>query len=239
MLSSSPSIGPLLVYQFGYEHARRDPTPPLSSWLPWAARREVCAAQEHVMLRSAQCLLGQRRGIEPVVLAAIQRQAHQVASSSVLGSSSVPAGVDQGAADGTYRLRTSLSPGPTALRPPARLPVHMAERRRLPYPGRRVGRPQRRRPAADLCQVRRGPGRARQAPHQRSPRPGLTWARIGHSDLHFSTPDRTQPHTRDRSRPRDPGITAGHQPRTKAFTQWGGWGSNPRPADYESAALTG
>ena len=23
------------------------------------------------------------------------------------------------------------------------------------------------------------------------------------------------------------------------FLQWGGWGSNPRPADYESAALTG
>jgi hypothetical protein len=46
MLSSSPSIGPLLVYQLGYEQARRDPTPPLSSWLPWAARREVCAAQE-------------------------------------------------------------------------------------------------------------------------------------------------------------------------------------------------
>jgi hypothetical protein len=24
-----------------------------------------------------------------------------------------------------------------------------------------------------------------------------------------------------------------------AFEEWGGWGSNPRPADYESAALTG
>ena len=23
------------------------------------------------------------------------------------------------------------------------------------------------------------------------------------------------------------------------FELWGGWGSNPRPADYESAALTG
>jgi hypothetical protein len=22
-------------------------------------------------------------------------------------------------------------------------------------------------------------------------------------------------------------------------SRWGGWGSNPRPADYESAALTG
>ena len=28
-------------------------------------------------------------------------------------------------------------------------------------------------------------------------------------------------------------------PRTRTFKQWGGWGSNPRPADYESAALTG
>ncbi len=31
---------------------------------------------------------------------------------------------------------------------------------------------------------------------------------------------------------KEAGKTAGH-------TQWGGWGSNPRPADYESAALTG
>jgi hypothetical protein len=31
--------------------------------------------------------------------------------------------------------------------------------------------------------------------------------------------------------------------RSKALTcgsdEWGGWGSNPRPTDYESAALTG
>ena len=26
---------------------------------------------------------------------------------------------------------------------------------------------------------------------------------------------------------------------TAAQLWWGGWGSNPRPADYESAALTG
>jgi hypothetical protein len=24
-----------------------------------------------------------------------------------------------------------------------------------------------------------------------------------------------------------------------AIEEWGGWGSNPRPTDYESAALTG
>jgi hypothetical protein len=26
---------------------------------------------------------------------------------------------------------------------------------------------------------------------------------------------------------------------TCGFNEWGGWGSNPRPTDYESAALTG
>ena len=26
---------------------------------------------------------------------------------------------------------------------------------------------------------------------------------------------------------------------TCGFGEWGGWGSNPRPTDYESAALTG
>jgi hypothetical protein len=45
-----------------------------------------------------------------------------------------------------HGLRASLSLGPTALRPPARLPVHPAEWRRLPHPGRRVGRAQRGRP---------------------------------------------------------------------------------------------
>jgi hypothetical protein len=30
-----------------------------------------------------------------------------------------------------------------------------------------------------------------------------------------------------------------NQPKQYTSSQWGGWGSNPRPADYESAALTG
>ena len=49
---------------------------------------------------------------------------------------------------------------------------------------------------ADLRQVRCGPGRASQAPNQRSPTPELTWARIGHSDLHFPTHGRIRPHKR-------------------------------------------
>ncbi len=38
-----------------------------------------------------------------------------------------------------------------------------------------------------------------------------------------------------------PTILAESQPDSinPGQTAWGGWGSNPRPADYESAALTG
>jgi integrase len=46
-------------------------------------------------------------------------------------------------------------------------------------------------------------------------------------------------HRDDNTRSRWSGVSAGQQPRTRTFRQWGGWGSNPRPADYESAALTG
>jgi integrase len=46
------------------------------------------------------------------------------------------------------------------LRPAARLPLHVAERRRLPNPGCRVGRTRRGRADPDLRQVRRRPGRA-------------------------------------------------------------------------------
>ena len=44
-----------------------------------------------------------------------------------------------------------------------------------PDPGSRVGRSQCGRAAADLCEVRHRPGRARQAPDRRSAAPGLTW----------------------------------------------------------------
>ena len=29
------------------------------------------------------------------------------------------------------------------------------------------------------------------------------------------------------------------RPRARHTIEWGGWGSNPRPKDYESSALTG
>jgi len=56
------------------------------------------------------------------------------------------------------------------------LPVHMAERWCLPHPGGGVGRAWGRRAAADLRQMRRRPGRARQAPDERSTAAGLTWS---------------------------------------------------------------
>jgi hypothetical protein len=64
-------------------------------------------------------------------------------------------------------------------------------------------------------------------------------ARIWHSDLHFPAHGHTQPHTRLRGK-----ITkAAHFRRSQGlicgFGEWGGWDSNPGPADYESAALTG
>jgi len=65
----------------------------------------------------------------------------------------------------------SLSPRSAAIRPAARLPVHLAERRRLPHPGSRMGRAQRGRTAAHPRQVHRGPRRARQAPHRPGPAP--------------------------------------------------------------------
>jgi integrase len=60
----------------------------------------------------------------------------------------------------------SLATRPTAIRPAACLLVHVAERRRLSHSGGGVGRAQCGRAAADLRQVRRGPGRVRQAPQQ-------------------------------------------------------------------------
>jgi hypothetical protein len=59
-------------------------------------------------------------------------------------------------------------------------PVYLAQRRCVPHTGRGVGRPQRRRSAADLRQVHRGTVRAGQAPDQRSvPRDGWPlWRRL-------------------------------------------------------------
>src|ERR1700722_6121070 len=127
--------------------------------------------------------------------------------------------------------------------------IDVAQRRRLPDPGRRVGRARRRRPAADLRQVRRGPGRARQAPHQRSATAELTSHAFQLTILDFGTYlaqrpasghrwPRTAAHERIRPRSRRITIPAGQARKTRTSRRWGGWGSNPGPADYESAALT-
>jgi hypothetical protein len=64
-------------------------------------------------------------------------------------------------------------------------------------------------------------------------------ARIWHSDLHFAAHGCIRPHirlmgkiTKARSFCRSQGLIW-------RFGEWGGWDSNPGPADYESAALTG
>jgi hypothetical protein len=44
-------------------------------------------------------------------------------------------GLDQSAPDGSERRGAGLAARPAPIRPPARLPVHMAQRRRLPDPG--------------------------------------------------------------------------------------------------------
>lgn len=77
------------------------------------------------------------------------------------GHCDLPARLDQGAPGCPHRGRASLTARPAAIRPAARLPVHVAKRRRLPHAGGRVGRAQRGCAAAHLRQVRCRPGRAR------------------------------------------------------------------------------
>jgi hypothetical protein len=106
----------------------------------------------------------------------------------------LPAFMDQGTPGRPHGDGAGLPPCPAALRPPPRLRVHLAERRRLPHPSRQwAGH------SVEVllriyarCVV--GQDEPAKAPHQRSPRSELTWARIGHSDLHFTTPGRAQPH---------------------------------------------
>jgi integrase len=64
--------------------------------------------------------------------------------------------LDQGTPDGSEHCRASLAARAAPVRPPACLLVHMAERRRLPNPGGRMGWARRGRPPADLRQVRCG-----------------------------------------------------------------------------------
>ena len=70
----------------------------------------------------------------------------------------LPARLDESAPGRFYRSGAGITARPAAVRPAACLPVHVAERRRLPDPGSGVGRPQRGRAVADLRQVRRGSG---------------------------------------------------------------------------------
>ena len=50
---------------------------------------------------------------------------------------------------------------------------------------------------------------------------------------------RTQPHIAAVSKIEAVWHSCRSQTLTCTYIEWGGWGSNPRPTDYESAALTG
>jgi integrase len=66
------------------------------------------------------------------------------------------------------------------------------------------------------------------------PATGRDW----HSDPHFTATSRAQPHKRPSAKIEKMRRIRRSQRMTGALSKWGGWGSNPRPADYESAALT-
>jgi hypothetical protein len=55
----------------------------------------------------------------------------------------LPTITDQSPPGRTHPRRASLTAGPPPVRPASRLPVYLAQRRRGPHPGRRMGRPQR------------------------------------------------------------------------------------------------
>jgi hypothetical protein len=62
-----------------------------------------------------------------------------------------------------------------------------------------------------------------------------TWARIGHSDLHFAAHGCTRPHTGLTSKIAKAGSFRRSQALNCNVGAWGGWDSNPGPADYESS----
>jgi hypothetical protein len=64
-------------------------------------------------------------------------------------------------------------------------------------------------------------------------------ARIGHSEPQMTASRRAQPHMVTASKIETVQHFCSSQAITCGFNEWGGWGSNPRPTDYESAALTG
>ena len=58
-------------------------------------------------------------------------------------------------------------------------------------------------------------------------------ARIWHSDLHLAAPGRIRLHTRLTGKITKTRRFRRSQTASCGFGEWGGWGSNPRPADYE------
>jgi hypothetical protein len=64
-------------------------------------------------------------------------------------------------------------------------------------------------------------------------------ARICRSEPQIVALDRTQLHTRPEAKITKVGHFRRSQGLAFGFSEWGGWDSNPRPTDYESAALTG
>jgi hypothetical protein len=96
-------------------------------------------------------------------------------------------GIACDATTGSALDRANVPACAAPLRPPAHLPVHMAQRWRLPDPGSRVGWARRGRAATDLRQVRCGPRRARQAPDQRSTAPGLIMGTARLGERNFGT----------------------------------------------------
>jgi hypothetical protein len=64
-------------------------------------------------------------------------------------------------------------------------------------------------------------------------------ARICRSEPQTVASDRTQLHIWPEAKITKVGHFRRSQGLSCGFSEWGGWDSNPRPADYESAALTG
>jgi hypothetical protein len=63
--------------------------------------------------------------------------------------------------------------------------------------------------------------------------------RIGHREPQITASGRIQLHNRTESKIATTQRFRRSKPLSRGFEEWGGWGSNPRPTDYESAALTG
>ena len=87
--------------------------------------------------------------------------------------------------------------GTAVVRPAPRLPVHVAERRRLPHPGSRMGRARRRCPAPDLRQIHRARTSSRNTgsakPCARLTMMILDLGTCWHSEPQMTAPGRLQP----------------------------------------------